>query len=451
MSFLIERNSVKKTLYKSLKSTTVHGIPNLINSKKAITKTLWFICFLFSASLCGYLVVESILVYLKYEVVTTVRVLNERMSEFPAVMLCNKNNLNEKLIEDLLNNSILNTTKLDLLFANLTVHQSQVKSELLKTKIYAYLMNKNESEKKKASFSLKEMLINCKHEFEKCDSNEFTWFFHSLYGNCYVIYSGRDAKNNRLDKKMTKRPSRYNSLQLELFIGEPNKLEFLSSSSGFQLFIFNQSDNFNKLDFIDLSPGHDFNVVIHRTFLQQMPKPYSSCELQLEQLEHFKTPFIQVFKKFNMTYRHTDCVDYCYQYYSLQKCKCTDYILDPRLNEKMCFTDEEFNCVFDFYYNVFSQGDFLSKYCYPFCPLECESIKISTSISSSKYPTNEYFELIKQDPHLKSTLFKRSNWSYVKESILKVNIYYETLSYTLITENAAMSIVRLLANIGIEI
>jgi hypothetical protein len=448
MNKFSSKKSVKQTLYKSFKSITVHGVANLVNSNKPITKAIWFICILVSASLCGYLVVESILVYLNYEVVTSVRVLNERMSEFPAVMLCNKNNLNEKLIEDLSRNSILNTTKLDLLFANLTVHQSQVKSELLKTKIYAYLMNKNESEKKKASFSLDEMLINCKHEFEKCDPNEFNWFFHSLYGNCYVIYSGRDANNNVLDKKMTKRPSRYNSLQLELFIGPPNKLEFLSSSSGFQLFIFNQSDNFNKLDFTDLSPGHEFNVVIHRTFLQQMPKPYSSCELQPEKIGKFKSPFIQVFKKFNMTYRQTDCVDYCYQYYSLQICNCTDYILDPRLNDKMCFTDEEFNCVFDFYYFVFSQGDFLPKYCYPFCPLECESIKISTSISSSRYPTNEYFELIKQDPQLKNTLFKHSNWSYVKQSILKVNIYYETLSYTLISENAAMSVVRLLANIG---
>ena len=107
MNKFSSKKSVKQTLYKSFKSTTVHGVANLVNSNKPITKAIWFICILVSASLCGYLVVESILVYLNYEVVTSVRVLNERMSEFPAVMLCNKNNLNEKLIEDLSRNSIL--------------------------------------------------------------------------------------------------------------------------------------------------------------------------------------------------------------------------------------------------------------------------------------------------------------------------------------------------------
>jgi hypothetical protein len=434
-------------LIETLTTSTIHGLPNLIRSNRKVVKILWTICFLISSGLCAYLVIESLLSYLKFCVVTSVRVFNEPSSEFPAIVLCNKNNYNNEFYEELVKNSILNFSSIHL-YDTKKVNDAQIELENMRIKISSYLMSKTQQERKEKGIPLDQLLISCQHFNKMCDSTNFTWNFHYTYGNCYILYSAQNSNGKWNPPKRTNKQNHYNSLKIELYTGEPNKFEALSSSSGFQLFVLNRSDSYNKFNFFDLSPGFEYNIMLERTFLEQKPKPYSNCEFVQDKANALKSPFIKTMKELNLTYSRADCLNLCYQHFTFQKCNCIDYTIDARLESKFCFSDEELSCASDFFYFEYSKNGFIEINCDPYCPIECEKGWISPIISFSKYPTENYFEILRINKKLQQKVFKNSSSSYVKESLLKLNIYYPRLSYTLITEEIKMSTIDLLSSIG---
>jgi len=437
----------KPILVENLKNSTIHGLPNFIRTNRKSLKILWSICFFISSGFCAYIVLESIVSYMNYGVVTTFRVFNEPTSEFPAIMLCNKNNFENDFYEELLNNSILNQTSIND-YENKNFNDVQLKLYNMRIKISSYLMSKTLRERKKKSIEIEKNLISCNHLNEICDSNNFTWFFHFIYGNCYVLYGDYNSNGNWESPKLISQEDYFTALKLELFIGEPSKFEALSSSLGYQLFILNRSDHYNKFNSIDLSPGKEYNIMLDRTFLKQLPKPYSICEFNEQKAHLFESPFIKIMNEMNITYSRTACVDLCYQELVFKKCDCIDYTIDARLESKFCSSDKEISCANDFYYFEFSKSDFIETNCDPYCPIECEKVSISPIISFSKYPSDKYFEILKQNKNLQERVFKNSSMAYVKKSILKINIYYQTLSYTLISEEAKILMVDLLSSIG---
>jgi hypothetical protein len=100
------------------------------------------------------------------------------------------------------------------------------------------------------------------------------------------------------------------------------------------------------------------------------------------------------------------------------------------------------------YYEIFTKDNYVEKNCIPHCPLECKSIQLSTSLSSSQYPIENYFELLKNDKILQETVFKSGNWSFIKNSILKININYESLSYIYIRESEVLLFIYFISYIG---
>jgi hypothetical protein len=358
-------------------------------------------------------------------------------------MLCNKNNLNDELYEELLNNSIIDQNILNNLN---TKNMSTISNELekLKTKIFSYIFRENSTNKFTVPF--KNMLMSCRHGSEICKASDFLSFFHSTFGYCQVLYSMHNSRNKSKSRKLIDRQGLYNSLQLELYLGEPNKLDFLSSSVGFSLFLFNHSESLNNYEPIDLAPGFHYNIAIDRTFVQQMPKPYSNCEVFQSTLGSYDSGLIREFEK--QTYKQTNCFDLCYQKKAFEVCNCTDFIFDLRNPSKFCFEPNELKCIVDFYFLTYTKTDFIKKNCVPLCPLECERINVSPIVSSSKYPSDQYLEILRNNKLLTKNVFEKSNFTHVKNSILKLNIYYQQLSYTLIKESATSTIIDLLANIG---
>jgi len=432
--------SLKNILIRSASATTMHGLPNMVRTKRLLVRIVWAFCFLIAFALCAYLIIESFINYLKFDVVTTVRIINEPYAEFPAIMLCNKNNLNDDLYEDLLNHSIINETFLKSLKKE-NINDLSIKLENLKIRIYSFILNRNGKNIYDYRELLVNMLLSCRHGSDICTINDFRSYFHLTFGFCSVLYSMMNSENK--SKKVIDREGIYNSLQIELYLGKPKKLEFLSSSVGFRLFLLNRSENLNNYEPIDLAPGFEYSIVIDRTFVQQIPAPYSNCEVFQSTLKSYDSELTREFIKNNQTYRQTHCFDLCYQILSVKVCNCTDYIFDLRKPSKICFEPNQLECIQDFYYSTYSKNDYIKKNCVPLCPRECESISILPTVSSSKYPSDQYFEILRTNQKLEN-----SNFSYMKNSILKLNIYYQRLAYTLITESPTTSIVDLLSNFG---
>jgi hypothetical protein len=143
-------------------------------------------------------------------------------------------------------------------------------------------------------------------------------------------------------------------------------------------------------------------------------------------------------------------MELCYQYFVVKECSCYDYESFPYYDVRVCYTDKDIECLKNVYTNISSSND-LNQICYPWCPLECDLNNFLTIISTSPYPPNDYYlNDIRNDSKVKT---KFSNISLIsdrklKENVLKLSIYYETLSYILISETITMTIVDLLANLG---
>lgn len=70
---------------------TMHGIPNIFRSNNLFIKCMWAVAFLLSSGLCIFLIIQSVVNYSNFDVITKIRVLNEVPMTFPTVTICNKN------------------------------------------------------------------------------------------------------------------------------------------------------------------------------------------------------------------------------------------------------------------------------------------------------------------------------------------------------------------------
>jgi len=435
-------NQIKQCTLETCCSTKTHGLPKIVKTKSKMAKSIWIICFLASVSFSIYSVTQTIMNYLKFDVVSLTRTIYEPHSEIPSILLCNKNSIKYKYFNQTEIAEIKNLTK------HFNISEIHVNLEHAKKKYYLRMLKNFEDFRIK----IQNMLISCRHGLWYCDKRDFEHFFHFTHGGCYMFNSNALKKyHNKSNIEPIKiyRPEFQNSLQLELFIGERNELDIFSSSTGFELILLNSSDFANKLDYLNLAPGFEYNVAIHKTLIEQLPKPYSSCQVDQSNIDSFDLEYVKVFRDLNMTYKQADCIDLCYQFLSNLHCNCTDFILNLAENStQVCNNDQGIRCILNYKYEIFTKDNYIQENCIPKCPLECKRAELSTTISFSQYPSDSYFEVLKSNKHLQETVFQSQNWSYIKNSILKVNINFETLSYNYIRENMVMSVLDLLFVLG---
>ena len=85
----------------------------------------------------------------------------------------------------------------------------------------------------------------------------------------------------------------------------------------------------------------------------------------------------------------------------------------------------------------------------PHCPLECNRTEYKASVSTLKLLGDDFVDYIRKNKNLASD-FKKTplNANTAANSVVKVNIFYDSMSYTLSTESVKMDYVSLLASIG---
>ncbi len=116
---------------------------------------------------------------------------------------------------------------------------------------------------------------------------------------------------------------------------------------------------------------------------------------------------------------------------------------------KPCLSFTEISCGFQAYAKFFSQD--VKKVCSDECPLECEHQTFDYQISSLSYPSQAYYKYLMQQPDIVNRFgLNASQITYekMKNSILRLNIYYETLSYTKIEEAIKVQLFDMISGIG---
>jgi hypothetical protein len=135
----------------------------------------------------------------------------------------------------------------------------------------------------------------------------------------------------------------------------------------------------------------------------------------------------------------------------MEKCNCFavkfQVVSKDKQSYKPCNTFDKNDCV-DAILKSMTDDTETKKSCLRDCPLECEEISYEHTISTVEFPSKIYAKFIKKK--FLSSFFEASelNFETIREHTLALDINYDELKYTTITESPYKTFSALVADIG---
>jgi hypothetical protein len=439
----LKREKIKGRLEDWSKSLTAHGFSNIFLAKRKPIKILWILSLMSSIMYCIYNIYSEIRGYLKYDHSTHLETVVEMPTLFPTISICNINPFitkkSENLIREIFNLEYgINLTNYSLTPIELIEKLNYVN---LKAKLNAYLPEYKDEHRKELGFSLEDILIECNYNHNACTHSDFVWFYSLNYGNCYRFNSGFNKIGDKQPIKRSVRPGSENGLSLVFFLGESENRFSSAWSTGLKIFVHNNTARPSIYDGIEVKMATSTNIGVKRTFQLKLPKPYSEC-IDLDDYEG--SVIFESMKNSSYKYRQKDCFDLCLQKDIINVCKCYDLNYERLDNVSACVNSSQLTCANEEYLKY--TKDNMNKKCTMHCPLECDEITYDYTLSSSDYPTEHVYDILKGDIHVSRV--SNLTYSKFKERSLMVNIFYSQLNYLAITQVKKFQFMDLLASIG---
>ena len=416
-----QKEAIKNIFIDALNNSFGQAIIKIILTPFLIPKLFLILLVLGSSGIASFLVIQSIMTYLTYGVSTSSRTVYETPSLFPKVTFCNVNPFATKYAFNLTQYKIENG---DSLFNDEQINLGH---------------------------DLKDILIECQFNLSPCNFTDFTWSFDPDYGNCYTFNSGFDSNQTKIDLRQSTIADPTFGLQLTLYVNiyeELLDLKEFTNGIGVLVRIDNSSyTRYFSSSGIFVAPGTNTFIELNREFILMLPKPYSNCEI-----DWYSPTFMSNSDLYNLiaesqfAYTQQLCFIQCIQKHSIEKNNCSLPFLVTLYNQTTC--NWNLSGLMAHLNNVFD-NNFINEKCLPSCPLECNQTLYKTSISSCQLIGNQYKSYILNNSNLLSDYINRTiDANTARESFVKVNLFYSSLSYTSTNETPQMDLVSLLASIG---
>ena len=434
----------------TLINSTSHGLPNILRNENKIIKIIWTFFLLISAALCSYLCIQSTLAYYNYDVTTKTRRIYESQTLFPSIRICNKQIYTSDYAIDFLKN-VINKYEFDNIFDESVYEYYRGDIGNLTNYIYNLIMSANiqlldknitDEQKKMLHYKLEDTLIECSFNGLDCSAQDFDWVYKEMYGNCYGVNLANSTKF-----KYSNFYGKYYSLAMTLFMGIKDELNILNSANGITLTIFNNTKQYYGT-IIDLPIGYETNVQLDRFFVNQLPKPYSNCDIHADNPYSFSSYLYNKIIRNNLEYNQQLCLELCYQEMAIKICNCSDMQAVLIGNTNNICTLESFDCLDDTFFNKYLSPDYVKNNCLQECPLECSQTSFGVSLTSSDIMPKYFSKLIQEKAQTLNITNETWSLEEVKRNIIKFNIYYSTASYSITTESPSLDVISLLAYIG---
>ena len=429
------KSLLKKIFEESIALSKIHGVSNIKRNEHWPIKIAWILIVLASTGLCSYFVIENLISYLEFGVITKMTFIKESTSQFPTISICNSNpfttNNSSIYVKNLLSQNefsqFLNYTD-----ANLPIEPNKFVARYY-TFINAY--NLTNDVQKSLGLSIDQMLISCLYMGNNCTSSDFEWYYDLINGNCFRYNTG--GLNTTLKNISVK--GKRKGLKLEMFVGSANDVEINHPSTGVRIFIHKNSIKPVVGEGLDVATGKETNIAVGRTIFKKLSYPYSDCVSESNSF-YYRTQI-----RLNGNYSFRGCIDYCFQENLIKACGCQDpkgSIIDNDV--RVCSALSDLNgCAFN-YYTLFYSGN-LQETC-SYCKYECRTVFYEFSSSFNSYPSVNYGQFLLRLNKIKSnniTSFKK-----LKRNVLSLNIFYDELKYTLIEEVPSIDLFTLFSGIG---
>ena len=387
--------------------------------------------------------------------VTQIQTVYENPTNFPVVTVCNANpvvtkqglNFSAKILK---NNGIDNVVTSELMkYISPFTYQGVANTYLLKDVLAANAQSADEQQREYFGYGINSLILVCLYGRGLCDFSDLRQFYSTDYGNCYQFNSGYNYTNSKVDVLTASKSEPRNGLALMLFMGSFDDPNALSFSNGAHIFIHNQTDSPTTTSGIDIAPGKQTNVGLSKMFVSQLPIPYNQCYKNLDSPDDFDSFYFRETLKSNYRYRQIDCLNLCEQEAYYKKCNCSDIRYPTLYGRRYCTSLFDVLCIGQAYSDIYKYKQNYEWFQY--CPLECDTQQFVVSTSISDFPSDSLAKVMLNDTVLLSGLDyvgKPHTVASIRECFAFVNIYYDYIGYTQISETPSQLVVDLLSSIG---
>jgi hypothetical protein len=455
---------IKNLAKETIGNETAQAFIRIFDTKYLCFKLYWLICMLACATLCFYLVAQTLMTYLSYPVFTTTTIVQEVPTVFPKITICNSmlatteyaynylKELNEDLLPDI---NIFNKTQMRNLFYSKSSEYLWKVGNIFQARINGGSFS--DDERQKLVHALEDVLHACQFNGQPCSASDFIWKWDPIYGNCYSFNSGLDKNGSKVNLKESRLPGTVFGLQLAVYVGYNDKLTLLnggnfnwlpfSNSYGLNVLIENNTFLGNKKQSVIALNGGSINFMsMQRQFTSKLPKPYSDCDIDNTNPGRFDSPYYNLILNSPYQYSQDLCVIQCIQQHVIQMCNCSIPIYLDLYNVS-CKNEVNSLCASNTIYD--GNLSLIIHDCVAQCPLECNSTDISLNLITQTYSGVGSSFLIEQTPLFSSDF----NLTQITEEttinkFVQLYAFYDSLSYTVSIDSPGMDIVSFLGSIG---
>ena len=421
---------ILKRISDLVETSSIHGLPNIVRTRRILIKIIWSLAFLASFSYAIISIINVVDDYLSYSVVVKMELVQDYNQEFPQVTVCNNNPVDfsngeaVRTIERFMNN-ITSTTDNYFSFKNQTISSSDSACDpslrqLLQRSFYQF------------NFTLDKMLIKCLYDEKPCTRDDFYPIRSGLFGVCYSFNSGKYYNGSKAPIKMLKRNGLLNGLRLQLFVGAREYLPCWLNENAAVLVIHNRTTNPLFIEESIKAPvGMETNIVVKNLKINKLPFPYSGCIKDLYSESSFSSNSYKNTVKTYGLYTQKWCILNCGLDLTLKE------------NARKCSSNNQ-RCLND----LSNLANFYAS-CLKECPIECETNYFNVHEHFAKYPSFSYAEhLLSRDDVKTKFPYSSPTMSQLSDSVLSVNVYYDSPLYQKITETPETNSLTLISNIG---
>ena len=186
VKFRVKVKSMKKALLDWTQTVNFHNFSRIFKKDNHIfTKITWASIFLALFSATNYILINLIIDYFEYKVVSTIQIKNEVPQLFPMITICDSNPLITKESEQLIRS-----------ISNSSYYIDDVMGYVINDQSFS------DNNRRRLGFDLESVMTDCSFNFNTCNfTNDFRWIFTYKYGNCFQYNSDFDMNNQPVELK----------------------------------------------------------------------------------------------------------------------------------------------------------------------------------------------------------------------------------------------------------
>ena len=445
----VKKEAIKTIFQEWLHITSIDPFAKIFENHNPLAKLIWTCILIVLTSLTGYLLIQNLILYYQYDVVTQVNVISVRPMNFPTITICNLNTFTTRYAQSLIANVSIKNYGRDLTNINVTYDQAMLYlpniTEL--TKMYVAQSNFTQDELINLFGDSVDKFLSAKFSGQNLSLNNFNHYYSYDLGVCLQFNSG---KLNTSIRQSFREGKEFGLTFIYPFMQSSN-LYPISISDGFVIFIHESSFEPIIADGFILNPYYtETNIAMTKSITVHYESPYSECR----DLTSFSSDLHDfIVYSLNKTYRQYDCFNLCRQKLYIKNCGCY-YPKYPRLyNSTSCLNQSQWECISDPKNDLDSSNQ---KECTLLCPLECESITYGVQLSSAWYPTQQLGNFwLNKTCQVNDIKDENCDWSEYytygstyPNSSLAFNLFFPYLEYTEITETPKTSWFDLTSQVG---